>query len=249
MVRRLPRHELTLLLVIVAISSAIGTINPAFFSPDNLFDLLKSSVTLGILAVGTLVVLVSGGIDVSFPAIAAACMYVTCTLALQIAWLDHLALLMGGSLVLGLALGLMNGLLVHAFRLPALIVTLGTASLIRGAVLEFVGTRNITNLPASIIRFSRATLFQRPLGGGESAGLTAAFRVSRGRRRPGRLRASRHLAGPRRLCARRRPGGGRARRFQRPAHPPLGLRTHGGAGRPRRDHSRLDYSQRKSEGS
>jgi simple sugar transport system permease protein len=38
-----------------------------------------------------------------------------------------------------------------------------------------VGTRNITNLPASIIRFSRATLFQRPLGGGESAGLTAAF--------------------------------------------------------------------------
>jgi simple sugar transport system permease protein len=163
MARRLPRHELTLLVVIVAIAAAIGTINPAFFSPDNLFDLLKSSVTLGILAVGTLVVLVSGGIDVSFPAIAAACMYVTCTLALHVASLDHLALLMGGSIVLGLALGLVNGLLVHAFRLPALIVTLGTASLIRGAVLEFVGTRNITNLPSSIIWFSRATLFQRPL--------------------------------------------------------------------------------------
>src|SRR4249919_289347 len=118
---RLPGHERTLLLVIVLISAAIGTINPAFFSPDNLFDLLKSCVTLGILAIGTLVVLVSGGIDVSFPAIAAACMYVTCMVALQIAWLDHLALLLGGSMVLGLGLGLVNGMLVHFFRLPALI--------------------------------------------------------------------------------------------------------------------------------
>ena len=67
-----------------------------------------------------------------------------------------------------------NGMLVHFFRLPALIVTLGTASLIRGHP-QFVGTRNIANLPGSIIRFSRATMFWGSLPGRRDGMLTAAF--------------------------------------------------------------------------
>ena len=97
MPRLVQRHEFMLFIVTVLVSAAIGAANPAFFSAANLFDLAKSSVTLGILALGVLVVLVSGGIDVSFPAIATACMYITCTLAIGADRLNHLSLLLACS--------------------------------------------------------------------------------------------------------------------------------------------------------
>jgi simple sugar transport system permease protein len=89
--------------------------------------------------------------------------------------MDHLALLFALSIAIGLILGLLNAALIHFFRLPALIVTLGTASVIRGALLELVGTRTITNLPSSIIAFSRTNLFEATLATGESAALTVSI--------------------------------------------------------------------------
>jgi len=176
MLRRLMhRHEVLLFVVAAVVSVAIGVVNPAFLSAVNLFDLLKSSIILGILSLGVLVVLVSGGIDVSFTAIATACMYITCTLALRFSVFEHLMVLFLCSIALGLAMGCVNAALVSFFRLPALIVTLGTASLVRGTVLEFVGTRNITNLPPSLVDFSRLTLFERLNETGDSAALTASF--------------------------------------------------------------------------
>lgn len=169
------RHELVLLAVVLAVSAGIGASNPAFFSIANVFDLLKSSVTLGIMAVGVLIVLISGGIDVSFPAIAAACLYITCALALRIDALNHVPLLVACSVAIGLAIGCLNAALIHFFRLPALIVTLATASVVRGAVLEFVGTRNITNLPSTLVTLSRTSLVERALPGGETAGLTVTL--------------------------------------------------------------------------
>ena len=70
-------HETFVALIIIVLSTVIGTINPAFFTLENLFDLLKSSVVMGIFAIGVLIVLISGGIDISFPAIGAFCLYVT----------------------------------------------------------------------------------------------------------------------------------------------------------------------------
>jgi simple sugar transport system permease protein len=99
-------------------------------------------------------------------------MYVTCTVALDVHGLDHLAVLFGLSMAMGLVLGLLNAVFIHFYRLPALIVTLGTASVIRGAILEFVGTRTITNLPSSVIAFSRMSIVDVPLQNGEAAGLT-----------------------------------------------------------------------------
>ena len=174
MPRLVQRHEFMLFIVTVLVSAAIGAANPAFFSAANLFDLAKSSVTLGILALGVLVVLVSGGIDVSFPAIATACMYITCTLAIGADRLNHLSLLLACSAGIGLLLGCVNATFVSFFRLPALIVTLGTASLVRGTVLEFVGTRTITNLPSALVDFSRLTLFDRATAAGDTVGLTGS---------------------------------------------------------------------------
>ena len=67
--RLLRRSEVLLALTVVVLSLIIGLINPTFFTIGNVFDLLRSSIVIGIFAMGVLIVLVSGGIDLSFMAI------------------------------------------------------------------------------------------------------------------------------------------------------------------------------------
>ena len=168
-------HEFVLLILVAVLCVAIGMKNPSFWSMANVFDLLKSSVTLGILALGVLVILISGDIDISFPAIAAFSMYVTCLIARTTELVDHIAILFGIAAAIGGLLGLFNAVFVHFFRLPALIVTLGTASLIRGGLLAFVGTKIVTDLPESMVTFSQARLLDKQLPNGETIGLAVSF--------------------------------------------------------------------------
>jgi simple sugar transport system permease protein len=171
----LHRYEFYLACVLVLLASVIAVINPAFCSLSNLFDLCKSSVVLGIFALGVLIVLLSGGIDISFTAIAAFSMYVTSRVLLAVAPSSSIvtAFLIAGSL--GLGFGLFNALFISHYRLPTLIVTLGSASVFRGFLLGFVGTKIVTSLPASMVDFSRRSLFVTSLPSGETIGLSASF--------------------------------------------------------------------------
>ena len=168
------KHEYLLLALIIVLCVVIGARNPSFYSLGNIFDLIKSSLTLGLLALGVLVVLISGNIDVSFAAIAAFSMYVTCRIAVAPGFPDHIVVIFGLSAIVGCLLGFLNALFIHYFRLPALIVTLGTGSMIRGCLLAFVGTKIITNLPGSMVQFSKASLFKQQLPSGETIGLAAS---------------------------------------------------------------------------
>src|SRR3982751_299446 len=60
-------HEFWLLTVILTLSVALSLATDSFFTLQNLFDLLTSNAFVGILASGLLVVLIAGGIDISFP--------------------------------------------------------------------------------------------------------------------------------------------------------------------------------------
>jgi simple sugar transport system permease protein len=134
--------------------------DPNFLSLPTLMDLLRAGIVLGILAVGVLVVLISGGIDVSTTSLAIFALYVT-TLLVQavtpeMGW--PLAFLL--AVVVGAALGAVNGTLIAGFGLPTLIVTLGTLSLFRGFLLTFVGDDLISNLPGGLRDFSRAMMIR-----------------------------------------------------------------------------------------
>ena len=63
-------HEFWLLMVIAALVVFLSIATDSFLTFQNLFDLLTSYAFLGILAAGLLVVLISGGIDISFTATA-----------------------------------------------------------------------------------------------------------------------------------------------------------------------------------
>ena len=80
----LSRHETILFIILIALAIAGEILNPAFLSQANVFKTLNSSVEMGIFALAFLVLLILGGIDMSFPAIASASMYITIKLLLPI---------------------------------------------------------------------------------------------------------------------------------------------------------------------
>jgi simple sugar transport system permease protein len=145
--------------LIVVTCVIVGAINPRFFQLATLFDLLHSATTVSLFALGTLVVLASGGIDVSFTAIAALTMYAI-TKAVFAWWPDApFALILPTGAVGGILLGLINGVLVFRLKAPSLIVTIGTQYLFRGILLTFVGTTFFMNIPHSMDHFGRIPLF------------------------------------------------------------------------------------------
>jgi simple sugar transport system permease protein len=173
--RLLRRQEFWLALLTLLLSVGIGLASPAFWSLANLFDLCKSSTVIGLFALGVLIVLVSGGIDVSFAAIGAFSMYVTSKTLLALGLQGSATIAFWLAAVIGASLGLFNALFIAFLRLPTLIVTLGSASLFRGFLLAFVGTTIVNNLPPGMIRFSKLTLWEKTLPDGTAVGLSASF--------------------------------------------------------------------------
>ena len=65
-------REFGILAILVAVSAIIAFNSEAFLTVENLFDLLKSNVVLGIMSMGMLLVILTGGIDVSVGSMVAA---------------------------------------------------------------------------------------------------------------------------------------------------------------------------------
>ncbi len=77
------RNEWYLLAIIVVYSIVVTISNSAFFSLENFLDMLRQSSGMTLLAMGILVVLLSGGIDLSFTAIAMFGGYTAATIMLK----------------------------------------------------------------------------------------------------------------------------------------------------------------------
>ena len=116
----------------------------------NLFDLLRSSIVMGLFAMGTLIVIISGGIDVSFTALAVFAQYSTVKLMTVYMPEAPLWIIFTVASLIGLGLGMINAFFISRFRLPTLIVTLGTLSMFRGFLLFAIGNKIIREIPPSM---------------------------------------------------------------------------------------------------
>jgi len=157
----LRRNETYLFFVVVAFCIVVTAVNPAFFTLQNLFDLLHSSSGSAILAIGFLVVLLSGGIDVSFPAVAIMGQYIAVKTLIAL-HVSNLGLGLVISCGVGLAFGAVNAFFISFFNISTLIVTLGTSGLFYGAMLQLLGSTAVyaSELPDCFKAFGRANLFQ-----------------------------------------------------------------------------------------
>lgn len=172
------KSETVIATILIVAMIVIGLINPAFWQLDNMFSLLRSNIVVGIMALGVLTVMLSGGFDVSFPAFAVAAMYLTVKGMLYFGYVG-VFLPFVTAVVIGILCGCLNGFFVYKFRMVPLIVTLGTGSMVRGFLLGVVGTSmiNIDRFPPVLIDFAKAELFSVTRSDGSHSGLTAMLLI------------------------------------------------------------------------
>ena len=152
------RSEPWVLAAIVALSLLIQARSGQFFTGNNLVDLARALIVPGLLSIGCMMVIVSGGIDVSFTAIASLAMYVTDRILLASGYSGNVILAYAMAGGFGLLLGALNGFLIAFLRLPTLVVTLGTGSLYTGLMFGAFAA-SASDVPPSIAAHGKETLF------------------------------------------------------------------------------------------
>ena len=128
----LARREAGVLLPLVFLFVTVGSINSAFFGVDNLINMLRAASFTFIAAIGTTMVLIAAGLDLSVGSLVALGSYTT-ALALTSSIPVPLAVLIG--MLTGGAVGMASGGIIVAFRIPPFITTLGMLYMVRGVVL------------------------------------------------------------------------------------------------------------------
>ena len=139
------RPEAWLLAVIVLVGTVFGVAAPGFLTLANVVDLLETYSVQAIMAMGLFVVLVSGGIDISFAATASVAQYVAVLLATKAGLPAPVALLAG--LAIGTGLGCINAALIHVVRITSIIATIAMMSVTFSLLMYFSGGQSIYNLP------------------------------------------------------------------------------------------------------
>lgn len=129
---RIEGASITLALVLAV--AIFGSLNPAFFSTDNLASVAIQSMFILIIAVGVTFVLTAGGIDLSVGSVMGLSGGVTMFL-LILSVPTAIAVL--GGLAVGMAFGLLNGILVTRLGLSDFIVTLGSMG-VAGGLLQIL---------------------------------------------------------------------------------------------------------------
>jgi ribose/xylose/arabinose/galactoside ABC-type transport system permease subunit len=144
------------LVILAALSLGLAVYSAEFRSPNNLTGVATRTSEIGVLATGELLVILTGGIDLSVGSVAALGGVVGCrgmkwlaggALA-SVPWVATLLGILLGAGV-GLACGLLNGLLITRGRIPAFIVTLGMMMVARGASLILSEGKPVYGLPDS----------------------------------------------------------------------------------------------------
>ena len=139
------RHEVQIAAIVVLMAVFFSVMSPGFLSAGNLTTLLESYSVMAIMAAGLLVVLISGGIDISFAAIAAVTQYLVATILVQLGgnWVVAFAL----AAVFGCVLGAVNALLIYYLQALSVIVTISTMTFYFAILMFVTDGKSIYDLP------------------------------------------------------------------------------------------------------
>lgn len=178
-------RQIGLAITVASLVLVAAATTPAFRQPTNLLDLLVNHTILLVGALAAAVVIIAGSIDISLGAVLALA-------AVAAAQADNAGapapLIALAALLTGGFLGWLNGALSVWGRVHAIVITLGTLSLYRGALLQWTGGRWLVNLSPELTLFGQSS----------PAGIPAPLLVAAGAAL-GTLIFLRHLPAGRRL--------------------------------------------------
>ncbi len=145
-------QEGILLLILVVLIIGVGLYNPRFVTERNLTDVFNANAYIAVAAIGISMIIITGNIDISVGAAIGVLISLSGTIAeagaeagiptpivLLTAWI---APLFGGMLLSGI-----NGFFVAYLKIPAIVVTLGTFSILKGGLILVAGGSTISALP------------------------------------------------------------------------------------------------------
>ena len=146
------------LVIIFAISAIIS---PCFLTGYNMSVIARGLAFVGLVTIAQSSLMILGELDLSLGTIGGLCGVVSGMLMVQagLAWPVALVL----ALLLGMALGCLNGFLVTVLGLHSLVLTIGTAGIYGGAILVLTKGVAITGIPAGIQFLGRGDLLGVPV--------------------------------------------------------------------------------------
>jgi rhamnose transport system permease protein len=159
--RRLATPEVVLLALLIGELVWFSLAGTNFFTLDNGLEILRASTEVGLLALALTPVILTGGIDLSCGALLG-----LSAVIFGAVWRDAgqpVAVAAAAAMGVGLAGGAINAWMVAGFGRPALIVTLGTASLFRGLAEGLTGGAvNYSGFPAAFLHLGQGRVLGLP---------------------------------------------------------------------------------------
>jgi 5-methylthioadenosine/S-adenosylhomocysteine deaminase len=128
------------LLLIVAVAAYTSSKFPGFINPANVTSILLLAVPLAIVAMGQTHALLVGYLDLSVGAMVTLGVVIASYLIGPESGATHIAIGIGAIFLAGLALGLVNAGLTRGLKIPSIIATLATLSILNGISLSLRGT-------------------------------------------------------------------------------------------------------------
>ena len=137
-------QEGVLAVSLIALIVTVGLINPRFVAERNLTNILQGNAYIAVAAIGVSMVIISGNIDISTGSLVGVLATISGTLAVSGVpiWLTWVLPVFVGMLV-----GAFNGFLVAYLRIPAIVVTLGMLSILKGGLISVTSGAWISDLP------------------------------------------------------------------------------------------------------
>ena len=157
----LKNRELSAFLSILALFAVLVALNPSYLSLQTLGMIFASSQILILLAIGAALVMLTRNIDVSVGS-TVGLSAIAVGVALNSGYSLPVSILF--ALSIGALAGAFNGFLVVGLRIPAIVATLGTLGLYRGAMLLWTGGKWIEGLPGLKSLSEPAAVGISPLG-------------------------------------------------------------------------------------
>ena len=142
--RLLRQRDFALALIVFALVVAIGLRAPVFVTPESLVGVLTDTSFLFMLTLAQMAVILTRGIDLSVAANLALTGMI-CALVSRAEPSLPIAGVIALAILLGAALGAVNGGLIALFGIPPIVVTLGTLSIYRGAIYLIAGGAWLTS--------------------------------------------------------------------------------------------------------
>lgn len=192
-------------IALIILGIIISFLSPHFLTAENLLTILHQVAIISVVAVGMMIIILTGGIDLSIGSIVALSAGIMGELIVNHGLNQGLGILL--ALAIGTFAGFINGIIITKIKIPAFIVTLGMMSVWRGIALQLTGATHTTGMPNIIIflgqghlgpipfpfiitiivylifwymlRYTRLGVYTYAIGGNETSSIFAGINVDR----------------------------------------------------------------------